>query len=213
MYRKEHHLKPAIIFDFGNVLVDWDPRYLYRQFFPDDHAIERFLLEINFQEWNLRQDCGRPFAEAVEELCQQHPHYCDLIRAYDTRWEESLIGPIWPSVDILRQLKQQGYALYGLSNWSAEKFSLVRSKYDFFGWFKAIVLSGEVKLVKPDPRIFHLMLEKIGRPAAECLLIDDSLKNIDAAQQLGFQTIHFRSAEQLGSDLVKKGILESFTVA
>jgi 2-haloacid dehalogenase len=213
MNSKENHPTPAIIFDFGNVLVDWDPRYLYRQFFPDDQAIERFLLEINFHDWNLRQDLGRPFAEAVAELCQQFPHYCELIRAYDTRWEESLGGPIWPSVEILRQLKAQGCALYGLSNWSAEKFNLVGSKYEFFGWFQAIVLSGEVGLVKPNPRIYQLLLEKIRRPAEECLLVDDSLKNIDAARQLGFQTIHFRSAAQLESDLIEQSILETCTVA
>jgi 2-haloacid dehalogenase len=198
---------PAIIFDFGNVLVDWDPRYLYRQFFPDDQTIAQFLEEIHFNDWNLAQDRGRSFSEAVAELCQQYPKYCDLIRAYDTRWEETLGGPIWPSVEILRRLKQQGHTLYALSNWSAEKFALVRPKYDFFNWFQAIVLSGEVHLVKPDPRIFHLLLEKIGLPASDCLLIDDSTANITTARQLGFQTIHFRSAQQLETELIGRGLL------
>ena len=199
---------PAIVFDFGNVLVDWDPRYLYRQFFSDDQAIEHFLREIGFHEWNLAQDRGRPFAEAVSELCREYPHYCHLIRAYDSRWEETISGPIWPTVEILRQLKANDYELYGLSNWSLEKFSLVRPKYEFFSWFKAMVISGEVGLAKPDWQIFHLLLEKIGRPASECILIDDSPSNIAAAQQLGFITIQFRSADWLRKDLLQYGILE-----
>ena len=198
----------AIIFDFGGVLIDWDPRYLYRKLFGgDEEAMERFLEEIHFMEWNVKQDAGRPFSEAVAEHCAKFPQYCDLIRAYDERYPESLSGPIQPTVEILRTLKQAGYPLYGLSNWPQEKFILVQPKYEFFGWFDDIVVSGAVGMAKPDPRIFHLLLERIGRPASECLIIDDSAENITVACELGFRTIHHQSPEQLKRELNQLGIL------
>jgi 2-haloacid dehalogenase len=198
----------AIVFDFGGVLIDWDPRHLYRKLFVDDtRGMERFLKDVDFYAWNLQQDAGRPFDEAVAEHCRLYPEYCELIRAYDERWEESLGGPIQSSIDILKALKQADLELYGLSNWSVEKFQLVRCQYEFLNWFESIIISGQVKLVKPDPRIFVLMLEEIGRPASECLLIDDSAVNIAAARELGFKTIHFLSPEQLKTELLDMGLL------
>ena len=198
----------AIVFDFGGVLIDWDPRYLYRKLFVDDpQGMERFLEEIDFYDWNLQQDAGRSFTEAVAEHCQLFPEYCELIRAYDARWEESLHGPIQPSVAILKALKQTDLELYGLSNWSVEKFQLVRCQYEFLNWFESIIISGQVRIVKPDPRIFRLMLDQIGRPASECLLIDDSVVNINVACELGFKTIHFQSPEQLKTELLDMGLL------
>ncbi len=203
-----NHLYQAIIFDYGGVLVDWDPRYLYRKLFNSNSAaMERFLKEIDFFEWNLKQDKGRPFAEGVAELTERFPHYADLIKAYDERWEESIAGPIQPTVDILYSLKQADYLLYGLSNWSAEKHRLVRHRYQFFDWFDAIVISGQVKLVKPDPRIFYVLLEKIGHEAKACLFIDDTEVNIKVASRLGFKTIRFESPEQLKNELIHRGLL------
>jgi 2-haloacid dehalogenase len=199
---------PAIVFDFGGVLLDWNPRYLYRKLFDDDHeAVERFLEEIGFSEWNLKQDEGRPFAAAVAELSGQFPQHADLIKAFDERWEESMGGEIQPTVEILYALKRAGHALYGLSNWSSETFRRIRHKYAFLELFDAIVLSGEVKVAKPDPRIYSVLLDKINRPAEECLFIDDSEANVAAARRLGFRTIRFESAEQLGSELRRLGLL------
>ena len=199
---------PAIVFDFGGVLLDWNPYHLYRQFFNNDvSATERFLTEIGFEEWNLKLDKGRPFSEGVAELCAQFPQYADLIRAYDERWEESLGGVILPTLDIVLSLKRAGYALYGLSNWSAETFQRVRPKYKFLDLFEQIVLSGDVKLNKPDPRIYAVLLERAGRTAEECLFIDDSEENIIAASQLGFETIRFESPEQLRKELDRRGVL------
>jgi 2-haloacid dehalogenase len=201
---------PAIIFDYGGVLIDWDPRYLYRKVFAgDEQAVERFLKEVRFFEWNIQQDAGRSFHTAIAEVCARYPHYCEQIKAYDERYEESISGPIWATVEILRELKDAGYPLYGLSNWPAEKWRQVSPRYEFFGWFDDIVISGEVKLAKPDPAIFLLLLERIGRPAEECLYIDDALHNIEAARELGFQTIQFESPEQLGRDLKRMGILRN----
>ncbi len=199
--------KPALIFDFGGVLLDWNPRYLYHKFFDGDaEAMERFLLEVDFSGWNLEQDKGRPFAQGVAELSTRFPHYAHLIRAYDERWEESIIGPIQPSVDALRPLKDSGCRLYGLTNWSAEKFELARHKFAFLDLFESILVSGAVKLIKPDPRIFKLLLDQIGRPASECVFIDDSAGNVAAACQLGLNAIHFTSPEQMQAELLQMGI-------
>jgi 2-haloacid dehalogenase len=199
---------PAIIFDFGGVLLDWNPRYLYRKLFPnDEQGMEHFLTEIGFDEWNHLQDAGRPFSVAVHELCAHYPQYCDLIRAYDERFLESINGAIPGTVDILCRLWTEGCSLYGFSNWPAEKFYLVRPKHEFLGWFQDILISGEVGLAKPDPRIFHVLLERVDRPASECLLIDDSLANVGAAQALDFQTIHFQGPPQLAAELARRGLL------
>ncbi|HEY3345618.1 MAG TPA: HAD family phosphatase [Anaerolineaceae bacterium] len=203
----------AIVFDLGGVLIDWNPRYLYRRFFPDDpQAMERFLAEIHFSEWNVVQDAGRPFAEAIPEKCAEHPAYAELIRAYDTCYEETVGGPIQPVVEILGALRQAGYPLYALSNWPQETFVRVRPKYAFFEWFDQIFISGEVKLVKPDARFYHWMLARIGRGAGECIFIDDSPVNIAAAERLGFQTVLFRSAEQLRAELEQRGIQVDRTI-
>ena len=206
--------QPAIVFDFGGVLIEWDPRNLYRKIFNDDmQAVESFLRESKFMEWNIHQDAGRPFSEAVDEFCSRMPQYCELIRLYDQRYEEAISGPIWPTVELLRLLKQAGYPLYGLSNWPSEKWQLVRPKYDFFGLFDDILISGDVKLAKPDPRIFSLFLEQTGLQAEQCLYIDDSPHNIQVASQMGFQTIQFQSTEQLRAELCQRGILNGVVTA
>jgi len=198
----------AIVVDFGGVLIDWNPRYLYRKLFPgNDTAMESFLAEIRFTEWNQQQDAGRAFSLAVTELVKRFPSYAGLIQAYDERWEESIAGPLQGTVDLLLPLQQAGLELHGLSNWSSEKFAEVRTKYSFFHLCATILLSGDVKLVKPDPRIFEALLERIGRSASECLCIDDSEENISTARSLGFDTIRFESPDQLRRELQHRGLL------
>lgn len=192
----------AIIFDYGNVLLTWDPRNIYRNFFPNDpEGMERFLRDVNFADWNLQQDKGRPFMEGVALLSQQFPHYAHLIQAYQERWIDSVGEPVAGTIGILKQLKQAGYSVYGLSNWSAETFPQARKRHDFFDLLDDMVISGEVGHVKPEPEIYHLMLDKIGRPAQECLFIDDALPNVHQAQRMGFAVIHFQSPEQLEASL------------
>jgi len=188
----------AIIFDFGNVLLTWDPRNVYQHYFPNDpEGMERFLEEVNFPEWNLQQDKGRPFVEGIAILSQQFPHYSHLIQAYHDNWTASVGEPIAGTVDILKRLKQAGYALYGLSNWSAETFPYARRKHAFFDLLDDMVISGEVRHIKPDPAIFQILLDKIKRRAEECLFIDDALTNIHQAQKMGFAVVHFQSPGQL----------------
>jgi 2-haloacid dehalogenase len=197
-----------IIFDFGNVLLEWNPRYVYQHFFPNDsEGMERFLKEVNFMEWNTQQDKGRSFAEGVSVLSKDFPQYSHLIQAYHDHWIDSVGEPVAGTINILKKLKRAGYGLFGLSNWSAETFPYARQKYDFFDLFDDMVISGEVGHVKPDPKIFQIMLDRIKRPANECLFIDDSMPNIHQAQQMGFGTIHFQSPEQLEAALHEFKIL------
>ena len=191
----------ATIFDFGNVLVKWDANNLYKRFFPDPQAVDAFLREINFAEWNVQQDAGRPFKVGVAELSARFPQYTDLIQAYDTHWIESITDVIDGTVEIVRKLKKAGWPLYLLSNFSAEKYQLMQQRYDFLQLFDDTIISGEHKLVKPDAAIFHLTLNRIRRNANECLFIDDSPPNIETARKLGFHTILFESPEQLEKDL------------
>ena len=192
----------AIIFDYGNVLLEWNPRFVYQRYFPNDpEGMERFFQEVNFADWNLQQDKGRPFKEGVAILSREFPHYSHLIQAYHELWIHSVGGAIAGTVEILKRLKQSGYPLYGLSNWSAETFPHARQKHEFFDLFDDMVISGEVGHIKPEPEIFHILLEKIGKPAKECLFIDDALANIQQAQKLGFATIHFQSPQQLETSL------------
>jgi 2-haloacid dehalogenase len=192
----------AIIFDYGNVLIEWNPRYVYQHYFPNDtEGMERFLQEVDFMGWNAHQDKGRTFKEGVADLSRQFPKYAHLIQAYHDNWKDS-IGISYPGiVEIMKQLKQRGYPLYGLSNWSAETFPYAQSKFDFFHLLDDMVISGMVGHVKPEPEIYELILEKISKPAEDCLFIDDSLANIRQAQKMGFQTIHFKSSEQLADKL------------
>ncbi len=200
------HIK-AIVFDFGGVLLDWNLYYLYRKIFDDDQAIERFLKEVRLREINVEMDHGTVDPAVLETMCVRYPQYAQPIRAFDQRWIETIRGPIQPTVEILKQIKQSGMALYALSNFSANKFAVIRKHYDFFGWFDQIVISGEEGITKPDRRIFHRLLKRTGRRPDECLLIDDTPVNIEAASQLGFETILFRSPEQLGSELRQRGLL------
>ena len=197
----------AIVFDYGNVLLEWNPRHLYRRFFNDEETMERFLHEINFMEWNAQQDKGRPFSEGVAALSKEFPQHTQLIQAYHDHWKDSIGEAYWGTVEIMKKLKQAGYPLYGLSNWSSETFPLIREKYDFFDLFNDMIISGEVGHVKPHPEIFHILLEKIGRPAQECLFIDDSLANVQQAQKIGFVTIQFESPEHLEMILKEMKIL------
>jgi 2-haloacid dehalogenase len=198
----------AVIFDFGGVLINWDPRNLYTRFFPGQpEAMEDFLEEIEFLKWNAHQDRGRPFAEGIKLHSEKFPQHAHLISAYREHWKESIVGTIDGTVELLRALKKKGYPLYGLSNWSAETFPIVRHEFDFMNLLNDIVISGEVKLAKPEPEIFDLFLQKIGRSANECLFIDDSEANIVAAKRFGFDTVHFESPEQLKLELIARQLL------
>jgi 2-haloacid dehalogenase len=199
----------AIIFDFGGVVVHWDPRRVYRRFLHTDEEIEEFFREVGFRRWNAEQDRGgRTWNDAVAELTSRFPHRRELISAYHEFWEDSIAGPIEETIRILERLHANGYRLVGLTNWSAEKFRLTRKRYPLFNLFDDIIVSGEVGAMKPEREIFEFTLRRLSLQAEECLFIDDHRPNTDAAAALGFRTIHFQSPQQLEEELRALRVLE-----
>ncbi|WP_053202952.1 HAD family hydrolase [Jiangella muralis] len=200
----------TVVFDLGGVLVDWDPRYLYRTLLPSDAEVERFLTEVTTPEWNTAQDAGRSWADAVAELSARHPEHAELIAAYDSRWIETIGGHIDGTVDLLRELRSGGsVGLYALTNWSAEKFPLALERFEFLSWFEGIVVSGAERLVKPDPRLYQVLLDRYGLDAASSVYIDDNPSNVDAAAELGMISLHFTGPDRLRDELSQLGLVAS----
>lgn len=194
-----------IIFDFGGVLMDWNPKYLYQNVFSTDEEMNYFLDHIATLKWNAEQDRGRSFQEATEILQNQYPEFSKEIALYYSQWPVMLKGTIEENVNILRNLHGR-YQLYGLTNWSAESFPYAYQNYDFFSLFNGIVVSGEEKLIKPDERIYQLLLNRYNLNASECLFIDDNYENIRAAEAMDFNTIHLTPGTKLQEELKKFNI-------
>ncbi|HTO81817.1 MAG TPA: HAD family phosphatase [Methylomirabilota bacterium] len=193
----------TVVFDLGNVLVEWNPRRLYEQLIPDPDALERFFSTVVTNDWIRAQDAGRSFADGIAVLSAEFPHYDAEIRAFWERWEEMVPGPIHGTVEILSELKRRGTPLYALTNWSAETFPIARPRFPFFDWFDGIVVSGEVRLVKPDARIYRHLLDQFGLQAADCVFIDDSPANVAGAEAVGITGLRFTSPEKLRRDLAE----------
>ena len=198
----------VVVFDLGGVLLEWNPRYLYRKLFAgDEAAMEAFLAEVCTVEWNERQDAGRTFADAVDELMPRHADKRALIDAFGARFGEMIPGAIDGTVAILGELKRRGTPLYALTNWSSETFPPQRVRFPFLAQFDGIVVSGDEGVIKPDPRIFRILLERYAIAPHEAVFIDDNPANADAASALGVHGIHFRSPEALRDELAALGLL------
>jgi 2-haloacid dehalogenase len=197
----------AVVFDLGGVLIDWDPRYLYRKLLADEAAVEEFLTTVCTPAWNAEQDRGRPFAEAVAELAARHPAHAVAIAAYHERWPEMLGGDIPGAVALLAELRAAGVPLYALTNWSAETFGTARERFAFLDWFDGIVVSGEERVVKPDRRIFRLLLDRFGLAPEATLFVDDAAANVAAARELGLDAVRYRDPDRLRRDLSERGLL------
>lgn len=191
----------SVIFDFGGVLLDWSPYYLLRKVMANDTEIETFLVEIGFKTWNHECDRGLPFSESTAELSRKFPHRAEVLQIYNERWLETLGCVFDKNVEILKALKAQGVLLYGLSNWSAEKFALVEPRYEFFKCFIDMAISGREKTAKPDPHLCQILLQRNRLIPAECVYIDDAEDNIRMGRQLGLNCIQFRSSAQLREEL------------
>jgi len=194
-----------IVFDFGGVIVDWNPEYLFKDVFIDKSELDHFLENICTPDWNEKQDAGRSLSEAIRTLQERHPKYRDEIRLYYDEWTTMLGGPIEQNVALLQPLKKN-YRIFGLTNWSAETFPIAYDLYPFFGEFEGIVVSGEERLAKPDEQIYLLLLERYGLSAAECLFIDDNARNIKAAKALDFHTLYLKDDVCLKEKLIQLGI-------
>ncbi len=198
----------TIIFDLGGVLIDWNPEYLFRKLFQDEAAMKHFFENICTPDWNEEQDAGRSLEEATSLLVEQFPAHEPYIRAYYGRWVEMLGGAIEGTVEIFRELKERNHLrFYALTNWSAETFPYATERFEFLQWFDGIVVSGEEKNRKPHPDFYQLMLDRYALDPRKALFIDDNLRNVEAARQMGIRTIHYVSPEQLRQSLVEHGIL------
>ncbi|VVD90372.1 HAD family hydrolase [Pandoraea pneumonica] len=201
------HEVDAIVFDLGNVLIRWDPRNLYRKIFGSDvAAMEQFLADVCNTEWNEQQDCGRPWKDAIDDAVARHPKHEANIRAYFERWSEMIPGDIAGTVDILKQLRSLDIRLLALTNWSAETFPIAQERFPFLGWFEGIVVSGRERMMKPDPAIFRLLIERHQLRPATTAFIDDSLRNVHAADHEGLLGIHFTSPDNLRTQLKALGV-------
>ena len=202
-------LRSVVVFDLGGVLIDWNPRYLYRKLFQNEAVMEHFLANICTTEWNLQQDAGRSFAQACATLKLEHPNNAEMIDAWFERFDEMMAGPIAGTVDILTELREREVPTYALSNWSAETFPYAQRRFEFLQWFRAIFLSAEVHLVKPDPRIFRSFCEKFALTPEQIIYIDDLQHNVEVASRIGMQAIRFSDPASLREELVQLGLLRS----
>lgn len=198
----------TIIFDLGGVLIDWNPRYLYRKIFKTEEEVTWFLENICTGEWNDKQDAGRSFQEATDELVAKFPDHEDAIRAWYDRWQETIPGPVHETVEILKHFKDKaGHRLYALTNWSAETFPWALSTFDFLHWFEGIVVSGVEKTRKPFPEFYQILFDRYQIEPNRALFIDDNFKNIEGGNAVGLNTIHFQSPAQLRSELEAWGLI------
>lgn len=197
----------AVIFDLGQVLIQWDPKLLYRKMFEDEKEMEFFLTKVCPPEWNASLDAGYPFADGVKDRIEIYPDYEPYIRAWHERWIETIGGEISGTVEILKQVMARDYRVFALSNWSAETFPIVAHQYEFLNWFEDVVLSGKEKLIKPNPEIYQRLLERANLKPEECIFIDDSLHNVEAARKMGIHAIQFESPEKLSNTLTELDLL------
>ncbi len=196
-----------IVFDLGRVLIDWDPRYVYRGVFGDEAKMEWFLAKVCHHDWNLEQDRGRTLDNGVIEATSRFPEFAAEIAMWRDRWMEMIPGAIHGSVEILDELHVKGAALYAITNWNGDTFRATRGRFGFLSLFKDIIVSGDEKLLKPDPAIYKLLTKRHALKARECLFIDDSMKNVLGAKTLGWQGHHFTSPENLRKDLSERGLM------
>jgi 2-haloacid dehalogenase len=197
----------TIIFDLGGVLIDWNPDYLYKTIFDSEEEMKWFYNNICTPDWNEEQDAGRDLNEATELLVEKFPEHEHNIRAYYSRWEEMLNGPIHDTVDIFKALKLSGsYQLLALTNWSHQTFPIALDRFDFLHWFDGKVVSGEEKTRKPFLDIYEMVINRFKVDPVSAVYIDDNARNLVPARELGMAAIHFRNPAQLKLDLKALGV-------
>ncbi len=198
--------KPTtVVFDIGNVLLRWDPRNLYRQLFEDEAEMEWFLSNVCTSDWNIEQDRGRDWDEAVTLLVKDHPGHEPHIRAFHERWSETVSGIFENNVALLQRLREAGVPNYCITNFSSPKFLLAQERFPFLAGFDGIIVSGDERLLKPDPAIYRLLLDRYGLEASDCVFIDDSKANVEGARTVGMHAIHCLETTDLAAELRRYG--------
>jgi len=198
----------AVIFDVGKVLFEWDPRYLYERLIDDDQALEAFLANVVTREWHFQHDAGRPFAETSAELSAEYPEHAELIAAWGPRFNETIPHAVPGMVEIVRELDAAGVPLFAITNFSGEFWRAWAPQYaELFDRFRDVVVSGDEKLVKPDPAIYALALERFGLEGPDAVFVDDSPANVAAARDAGIRAVLFTDAAAFRAELVRFGLL------
>lgn len=198
----------AVVFDIGRVLLDWDPRYLYRDYFAgDEAAMERFLAEVVTMDWIRALDAGHAIDAAIAQKSAAHPAHAERIALFKSHWLQTIRGPVPGSVEILAELRRKGMRLYALTNFAADTWPQARRRFDFLDWFDAAVVSGEIGLTKPDPRIYAAAIDTCRLDPPRTVFIDDMPANVEAARAFGIRALHFTSAQKLRADLADLGVL------
>ena len=198
----------AVVFDVGNVLYDWNPRFLYERLTPPGPALDAFLRDVATKDWHFQHDAGRPFAETSAELSAAHPDHAELIAQWGSRFTEQL-GDMLPGMrDLVLALDTAGVPLYAITNFSGEFWPPFRAREaDLFDRFRGIIVSGDELLTKPDPAIYRLALDRFGLHAEECVFIDDRADNVAGAQNVGMEAVLFTDATALRGDFARLGVL------
>jgi 2-haloacid dehalogenase len=197
----------AVVFDVGGVLIDWDPRYLYRKIIPGEEQMEHFLAHVCTPEWHAQHDLGVPYEETIPALIAAHPQWADEIRAWDKRFVEMYGGPFDGTISLLSQLRSRRVPLLASTNWGAESWVVAKSRYEFLGWFDGALVSGEVGMAKPDPAFYELLVRTFGLIPDQTLYIEDNQANLRAAADRGFVPHRFQSAAGLEIDLRRHGLI------
>ncbi|WP_176484593.1 HAD family hydrolase [Sphingomonas spermidinifaciens] len=198
----------AVIFDIGNVLFHWDPRFLYERLIDDDRALDAFVREVVTHDWHFQHDAGRNFADTSAELIAAHPHHADLIAAWGPRFNESVGAPVAGMHAVVEALDEAGVPLFAITNFSHEFFPPFRAEWpELFDRFRNIVVSGEERMVKPDPAIYHLALARFGLQPGEAVFVDDNPANVDAANAIGIDAHLFRDAPSFRAFLAEHELL------
>jgi 2-haloacid dehalogenase len=198
----------AVVFDVGKVLYRWDPRFLYERLIDDDRALDAFLREVVTPAWHFQHDAGRRFADTSAELIARHPQHRDLILAWADRFAETIPGPVAGMTELVARLDARGVPLFAITNFSAEFWLPFRAREAaMFDRFRGFVVSGEERMMKPDPAIYRLALERFGLAPGSAVFIDDVPANVDAARDNGFHAIHFTGADELEARLAELGLI------
>jgi 2-haloacid dehalogenase len=195
----------AVVFDVGNVLLRWDPRHLYRKIFDDETRMEWFLSNVCTSAWNIEQDRGRDWDEAVALLVERHPDHETPIRAFYERWHETVSGVFEDNVAVLERLRRAGVPTYCITNFSGAKFREARERYPFLAGFDGAIVSGDERLLKPDPAIYRLLLSRYGLAAEDCVFVDDSAANVEGARAVGMRAVHYVDPMDLAAELRRHG--------